>query len=95
VPVAEPLQINPGLMRRSGLMAVANPRSVKRVLWLNGALGFWALIGAVSSLAVRQWTIAAMSLAAAALSGFMWWVLRRSMRRIPQSRQGLEALSTS
>jgi hypothetical protein len=60
-----------------------------------GALGLWALIGAVSSLAVRHWAIAAMTFAAAALSGFMWWVLRRSMRRGPESRQWLEALSTS
>jgi hypothetical protein len=33
--------------------------------------------------------------AAAALSGFMLWVLRRSMRRVPETRQWLEALSTS
>jgi hypothetical protein len=49
----------------------------------------------VSSLAVRHWAIAAMTLAAAALSGFMWWVLRRSMRRVPATRQWLEALPTS
>jgi hypothetical protein len=52
-------------------------------------------MGAVSSLAVRHWAIAAMAFAAAALSGFMWWVLRRSMRRIPETRQWLDALSTS
>jgi hypothetical protein len=31
----------------------------------------------------------------ASLSGFMWWVLRRSIRRVPEIRQWLEALSTS
>jgi hypothetical protein len=95
VRVAEPVQIEPGLMRRLDLMAVANPRSVRRGLWFNGALGLWTLIGAVSSLAVRHWAIAAIAFAAAALSGFMWWVLRRSIRRIPETRHWLEALSTS
>jgi hypothetical protein len=82
-------------MRRLDLMTVANPWSVRRGLWVSGALGLWALMGAVSSLAVRHWAIAAMAFAAAALSGFMWWVLRRSMRRIPETRQWLDALSTS
>jgi hypothetical protein len=95
VRVTEPVLIKPGLIRRLDLMAVANPRSVRRGLWFNGALGLWALIGAVSSLAVQHWAIAAMAFAAAALSGFMWWVLRRSMRRVQETRQWLEALSTS
>jgi hypothetical protein len=95
VRVTEPVPIKPGLMRRLDLMAVANPQSVRRGLWFNGALGLWALIGAVSSLAVQHWAIAAMTFATAALAGFIWWLLRRSMRRIPETRQWLEALSTS
>ena len=93
--VPEPVQINPGLVQRIDLMAVADPRSVRRSFWFFGLLAIWALIGAVLSLAVEHWAIAAMTSATAALAGFMWWVLRRSMRRIPQTSQWLGGLSNS
>jgi hypothetical protein len=95
VRVPESVQINPGLVQRIDLMAVASPRSVRRSFWFLGLLAIWTLIGAVSSLAMEHWAIAAITSATAALSGFIGWVLRRSMRRIPQTSQWLEGLSNS
>jgi hypothetical protein len=66
VRVPEPVQIKPGLPQRFDLMAVANPRSIRRSFWFFGLLGLWSLIGAVSSLAVAHWVLAAMALACAA-----------------------------
>jgi hypothetical protein len=49
----------------------------------------------MSSPAVQQWTIAAILCATAAFSGFNWWALRRSMRRIPETRQWIADVSNS
>jgi hypothetical protein len=91
--VSEHVQLKLGLVQRLDLMAAANPRSVRRHVWFTGLLGLWALIGAVSSLAVQHWTIAAITLATAALSGFMWWALRRSLHRIPETSRWIEEVS--
>jgi len=93
--VAEPVQIKFGLVRRFDLLAVANPRSVRRGLWFNGAVGLWDLIGAVSVAGRASLGDRSDDPATAALSGFIWWLLRRSMRRIPETRQWVDALSTS
>jgi hypothetical protein len=93
--VAEPVQLKLGFMQRLDLMAAQKPRSVRRSLWFNGLLGLWALVGAVSSLAMQHWRIAAIFFATAALSGFMWWALHRSIRRIPETRQWILEVSTS
>src|SRR5262245_24014086 len=93
--VAEPVQLNLGFMQRLDLLAARKPRSVRRSLWFNGLLGLWALVGAVSSLAMQHWMIAAILIATAVSSGLMWWALHRSMRRIPETRQWIDAVSTS
>ncbi len=87
LPVSDPSQLKLGLVQRLDLMAVVNPRSVRRGLWSFGVLGLWAVIGAVSSLSVQDWMVAAITIANAALSGLVWWQLRRSMRRIPETSQ--------
>jgi hypothetical protein len=88
------VQLKPGLVQRFDLMAVAKPRKVRRAFRFYGVLGFWALIGAVSSLAVQHWKIAAITFATAVFSGFMWWLLRRSMRRIPETANGSKSCRT-
>jgi hypothetical protein len=92
--VAEPVPLKLGFMQRLDLMAAQQPRSVRRSLWFNGLFALWAMVSAVSSLAMQHWQIAAI-FATAAFSGFMWWALRRSIRRIPETRQWIEEVPTS
>ena len=96
--VPEPVQLKPGLVQRFDLMAVAKPRKVRRAFRFYGVLGFWALIGAVSSLAVQHWKIAAITFATAEFPGFMCSRASCggccSMRRIPETANGSKSCRT-
>jgi hypothetical protein len=93
VRVPDEIHINPGLSRRIDLMAVANPRSVRRLMWFHGILFVWCSISLVSSLATQRWSIVAIVAPAVLIGAVGWSVWFRARRRMPQTKRWLDELA--
>ena len=89
-----PGQVKLGLLQRIDLRAAQNPRWARRQVWFSSVLGLWALISAVSSLAMQHWKIATLFMVTVALSGVMWWVDRRAIHRIPETSEWIKSMSS-
>jgi hypothetical protein len=92
--VSAPRPVKVGLLQRIDLNVAQNPRGARRYVWFAGVLGLWSLIRAVFLLAAQQWMATTLFMVAVVLSGLMWWVFHGAIRRIPETNQWIESMSS-
>jgi len=77
-------------LERLDVLAVVKPASNRRAMWVFGALGVWALVGAVTSVSAGNWDVAAISTFAAMVSCVSFGALARARRRAPTTKAWMD-----
>ena len=90
--MTDPVRINPGLLRRIDIFAVARPDAANAAMRTVGCIGMVAALGLLFCVVAERWEVALLNLATSAMAGGLWLLERRAICRVPETKRWLDDL---